>query len=61
MDFIEQIFGLSPDRGSWAFEIRLGLYLLYNVVPARARKAVAALKNQWLAAGPLITCLWDRV
>jgi hypothetical protein len=36
MDFIEQIFGFSPDGGSGAFELLLflipiaGLYLLYR-------------------------------
>lgn len=37
MDFIEQIFGISPDGGSGAFEFLLfaipivGLYILYRV------------------------------
>jgi len=36
MDFIEKIFGFSPDGGSGTFEVLLfvipivGLYLLYN-------------------------------
>lgn len=43
MDFIERIFGFSPDGGSGAFEVLLlaipiaGLYLLYKL-RSRAQK-----------------------
>lgn len=41
MDFIEQIFGISPDGGSGAFEVLLflipivGIYVIYRM---RSRK-----------------------
>jgi hypothetical protein len=44
MDFIEKIFGFSPDGGSGAFEVLLflipvvGIYILYRVRSA-SRKA----------------------
>ena len=44
MDFIEQIFGVSPDGGSGSFEILLlvipliGLYVLYRL-RSRGRKS----------------------
>ena len=43
MDFIEQIFGFSPDGGSGAFEVLLflipiaGIYIIYKA-RAKARK-----------------------
>lgn len=44
MDFIERIFGFSPDGGSGAFELLLflipiaGLYLLYRKRAARNKQ-----------------------
>jgi hypothetical protein len=44
MDFIEQIFGISPDGGSGAFEFLLfaipfvGLYLIYRVRAMRNKR-----------------------
>ncbi len=44
MDFIEKIFGFSPDGGSGAFEVLLflvpivGLYLLYRRRSKSAKK-----------------------
>jgi hypothetical protein len=44
MDFIERIFGISPDAGSGAFEFLLfaipiaGIYLLYRARAQRAKR-----------------------
>jgi hypothetical protein len=41
MDFIERIFGISPDNGSGAFELLLFTILicgLYVIVKARLRR-----------------------
>jgi hypothetical protein len=43
MDFIERIFGFSPDGGSGAFEVLLflvpvvGIYILYRIRSVRSK------------------------
>jgi hypothetical protein len=50
MDFIERIFGLSPDGGLGLFEALLFLVPIAGILVFRGRRKRLALKQRFLSA-----------